>query len=275
MSAKSPRARRSAMCRSVLSYGSAGAAPTTSSPSSSAISSSSAVVTERILPRIVRPFELSNTLLHGKIAAVKAIRIHEDGGPEVLRYEDAPDPEPGADDVLIRMRATSLNHIDLWVRRGLPSAPKPRILGSDGAGIVESGPGFSPGDRVVMNPGIDHGDHVAVYGEHMDGTDAELVAVPRGTVYPIPDRMTFEEAAAFGMTFVTAYRMLVTRAGLQEGETVLIWGIGGGVATAANTIARALGARTIVTSSSPDKLARVEADAKVDHANDDVVQAVK
>ena len=206
---------------------------------------------------------------------MKAIRIHEDGGPEVLRYEDAPDPEPGPDDVLIRLRATSLNHIDLWVRSGRPSAPKPRILGADGAGVVVSGPGFEPGDRVVMNPGIDHGDHVAVYGEHMDGTDAELVAVPRENVYPIPEGMSFEEAAAFPLVFVTAYRMLVTRAGLKEGETVLIWGIGGGVAMAANAIARALGAKTIVTSSSPEKLSRVEADMKVDHAQDDVVEAVK
>jgi NADPH:quinone reductase-like Zn-dependent oxidoreductase len=206
---------------------------------------------------------------------VKAIRIHEDGGPDVLRYEDAPDPEPEPDEVLIRLRAASLNHIDLWVRSGRPSAPKPRILGADGAGVVESGPGFSPGDRVLMNPGIDHGDMVAVYGEHMDGTDAELVAVPRQNVYPIPDRMSFEEAAAFPLVFVTAYRMLVTRAGLQEGEVVLIWGIGGGVAMAANAIARALGAKTIVTSSSPEKLARVEADVKVDHAMEDVVEAVK
>jgi NADPH:quinone reductase-like Zn-dependent oxidoreductase len=206
---------------------------------------------------------------------VKAIRIHEDGGPEVLRYEDAPDPVPGPDDVLISLRAASLNHIDLWVRSGRPSAPKPRILGADGAGIVDNGPGFSAGDRVLMNPGIDHGDMVAVYGEHMDGTDAELVAVPRQNVYPIPDGMSFEEAAAFPLVFVTAYRMLVTRAGLQGGEAVLIWGIGGGVAMAANAIARALGAKTIVTSSSPEKLARVEADVKVDHATQDVVEAVK
>ena len=206
---------------------------------------------------------------------MKAIRIHEDGGPEVLRYEDAPDPEPGPDDVLIRLRATSLNHIDLWVRSGRPSAPKPRILGADGSGVVVSGPGFTPGDRVVMNPGIDHGDHVAVYGEHMDGTDAELVAVPRQNVYPIPDGMSFEEAAAFPLVFVTAYRMLVTRAGLSAGETVLIWGIGGGVAMAANSIARALGASTIVTSSSPAKLARVEANVRVDHENENVVEAVK
>ena len=209
------------------------------------------------------------------IGALKAIRIHEDGGPEVLRYEDAPDPVAGPDEVLIRLRAASLNHIDVWVRSGQPSAPKPRILGADGAGIVESGPGFAPGDRVLINPGIDRGDMIAVFGEHMDGTHAELVAAPKTNVYPIPEGMSFEEAAAFPLVFVTAYRMLVTKAHVQEDEYVLIWGIGGGVAMAANAIARALGAKTIVTSSSDEKLAHVEADVKVDHGSEDVVEAVK
>jgi NADPH:quinone reductase-like Zn-dependent oxidoreductase len=198
---------------------------------------------------------------------LKAIRIHEDGGPEVLRYEDAPDPEPADGEVLVELRAASLNHLDLWVRKGLPSVPKPRILGADGAGLVA-------GERVVINPGIEHGEKITVIGEHMDGTHAELIAVPRENVYPIPDGMSFEEAAAFPLVFETAYRMLVTRAGVREGEWVLLWGIGSGIATAANEIARALGARTIVTSSSDEKLARVEADAKVNHASDDVVQAV-
>jgi NADPH:quinone reductase-like Zn-dependent oxidoreductase len=186
---------------------------------------------------------------------MKAIRIHEDGGPEVLRYEDAPDPEPGPDDVLIELRAASLNRLDLWVRKGLPSVPKPRILGADGAGLVVSGPGFDPGDRVVINPGIEHGERITVIGEHTDGTHAELIAVPAGNVYPLPDEIGFEEAAAFPLVFETAYRMLVTRAGLAEGEWVLIWGVGGGVATAALAIAKALGARAIVTSSSEAKLA--------------------
>ncbi len=128
---------------------------------------------------------------------------------------------------------------------------------------------------MLINPGIDHGDHVAVYGEHMDGTYAQLLAVPEGNVYPIPDEMTFEEAAAFPLVFVTAYRMLVTKARLQAGESVLIWGVGGGVAMAANAIARGLGAKTIVTSSSDEKLARVEAEAKVNHNSEDVVEAVK
>jgi NADPH:quinone reductase-like Zn-dependent oxidoreductase len=199
---------------------------------------------------------------------VKAIRIHEDGGPEVLRYEEAPDPVPGPGEVLVELRAASLNHLDLWIRSGRPSVPKPRILGADGAGIAD-------GQRVLINPGIEHGEKITVVGEHMDGTHAELIAVPEANVYPIPDGMSFEEAAAFPLVFETAYRMLVTKAQLQEGEWVLVWGIGGGAATAANAIARALGARTIVTSSSDEKLARVEADAKVNHGSEDVVEAVK
>ena len=199
---------------------------------------------------------------------MKAIRIHEDGGPEVLRYEDAPDPEPAPGEVLVELRAASLNHLDLWIRKGLPSVPKPRILGADGAGLVD-------GKRVVINPGIEHGERITVVGEHMDGTHAEQIAVPETNVYPIPDEMSFEEAAAFPLVFETAYRMLVTRAGLREGEWVLVWGVGGGLASAANVIARALGARTIVTSSSDDKLERVEADSKVNHGSQDVVEAVK
>jgi NADPH:quinone reductase-like Zn-dependent oxidoreductase len=206
---------------------------------------------------------------------MKAIRIHEDGGPEVLRYEDAPDPIAGPDEVLIRLHAASLNHLDLWTRSGRPSVPKPRILGADGAGTVESGTGFAPGDRVVINPGIEHGEKITVIGEHMDGTHAELIAVPQSNVYPIPEGMSFEEAAAFPLVFETAYRMLVTKARLQEGEWVLLWGIGSGIATAANAIARALGAKTIVTSSSDEKLNRVEADVKVNHGSEDVVEAVK
>ena len=204
---------------------------------------------------------------------MKAIRIHEDGGPEVLRYEDAPDPVAGEGEVLIELRAASLNHLDLWVRKGLPSVPKPRILGADGAGIR-----LDTGGRVVINPGIEHGGRISVVGEHSDGTHAELVAVPEANVYPLPDEISFETAAAFPLVFETAYRMLVTRAGLQEGEWVLLWGIGSGVSTAGLAIAKALGARTIVTSGSDEKLARaveLGADAAVNHATDDVVARVK
>jgi len=211
---------------------------------------------------------------------VKAVRIHEDGGPEVLRYEDAPDPVAGPGEVLIGLRAASLNHLDVWLRRGLPSAPKPRILGADGAGVVVAlGEGvdrFREGDEVVINPGLDEG--ARIVGEHMDGTHAELIALPADYIYPLPDGLTFEQAASFPLVFETAYRMLVTRGGLQEGEWVFVWGIGGGVATAAMQIAKALGARVIVTSSSDEKLARARelgADATVNHAEADVAAAVR
>jgi NADPH:quinone reductase-like Zn-dependent oxidoreductase len=204
---------------------------------------------------------------------MKAIRIHEDGGPEVLRYEDAPDPEAGPGEVLVRLRAASLNHLDLWIRKGLPSVPKPRILGADGAGIRED-----TGERVVINPGLEHGERITVIGEHMDGTHAELIAVPETNVYPLPDELSFEEAAAFPLVFETAYRLLVTKAQLQAGEWVLLWGIGSGVASAGLAIAKALGARALVTSSSDEKLVRARelgADATVNHATGDVVAAVK
>jgi NADPH:quinone reductase-like Zn-dependent oxidoreductase len=197
----------------------------------------------------------------------------------VLRYEDAPDPVPGTGQVLIELRAASLNHLDVWIRTGLPSVPKPRILGADGAGVVVSGAGFVPGDRVVINPGHELGNgKISVVGEHSDGTHAELIAVLASQVYPLPDAIDFETAAAFPLVFETAYRMLATKARLQEDEWVLVWGIGGGVSTATLAIAKALGGRVIVTSSSPDKLARaleLGADATFNHETDDVVAGVK
>jgi zinc-binding alcohol dehydrogenase/oxidoreductase len=210
---------------------------------------------------------------------LKAVRIHDDGGPDVLRYEDAPDPVPGTGQVLIELRAASLNHLDVWIRKGLPSVPKPRILGADGAGVVVSGDGFAPAERVVINPGHDLGDgKVSVVGEHSDGTHAEFIAVPRSQVYRLPDGIDFETAAAFPLVFETAYRMLVTKAQLHKDEWVLAWGVGGGVSTATLAIAKALGARVIVTSSSEDKLARARelgADATFNHETDDVASGVK
>ena len=204
---------------------------------------------------------------------MKAIRIHEDGGPEVLRYEDVADPEPREGEVLIELRAASLNHLDIWIRKGLPSVPKPRILGADGAGVLAG-----TDERVVINPAIVRDGKMHIVGETMDGTHAELIAVPREFVHPIPGDLSFEEAAAFPLVFLTAYRMLVPRAHLEAGEWVLIWGIGGGVATAALAIAKALGAQAVVTSSSDEKLARaleLGADAAVNHESEDVVARVK
>ena len=204
---------------------------------------------------------------------MKAIRIHEDGGPEVLRYEDVPDPVAGDGEALIELRAASLNHLDVWIRKGLPSVPKPRILGADGAGVIAG-----TNERVVINPGILQNGMMHIVGETMDGTHAELIAVPRDFVHPIPGDLSFEEAAAFPLVYLTAYRMLVPRARVQSGEWVLVWGIGGGVASAALSIAKALGAHVIVTSSSDEKLARARelgADATVNHESEDVVAAVK
>ena len=183
---------------------------------------------------------------------MKAIVIHEDGGPEVLRYEDIPDPAPAAGEVLVRMRFASLNRLDVWTRKGMPSVPKPRILGADGSGFVESlGPdvdGLEPGQPVVINPGLEDGATIHVIGEHTQGVHAELAAIPATNVVPLREGVSFEDAAAFPLVYETAYRMLVTRARLQAGEWVLVWGIGGGVATAAYRIAQALAASTIDTS---------------------------
>ena len=213
---------------------------------------------------------------------MKAVRIHEDGAPDVLRYEDVDDPVAGPGEVLVSLRAAALNHLDVWVRKGLPSVPKPRILGADGAGVIaalgEGVDGLEVGQRVVLNPGIPHDGRITVIGEHTDGTYCELKTLPAAQLYPLDDALSFEEGAAFPLVFETAYRMLVTKASLREDEWVLIWGIGGGVALAAFEIARALGARTIVTSSSEEKLEKARAlgaDLAVNHADADVVQAVK
>jgi NADPH2:quinone reductase len=213
---------------------------------------------------------------------LKAVRIHEDGGPDVLRYEDVDDPVAAPGEVLVALRAAGLNHLDVWVRKGLPSVPKPRILGADGAGVVaalgEGVDGFEVDQRVVVNPGIPHDGRITVIGEHTDGTCCELKSIPAAQLYALDDALSFEQGAAFALTFETAYRMLVTKAAVREGDWVLIWGIGGGVALAAFELARAFGARTIVTSSSAEKLEKARAlgaDVAVSHADDDVVQAVK
>ena len=205
---------------------------------------------------------------------MKAVRIHEDGGPEVLRYEDVPDPVPGEDEVLVELRAASLNHLDVWIRKGLPSVPKPRILGADEAGVIAGSD-----ERVVINPGLAHEGGIHVLGEHRDSTHAELVALAADRGPSHSADLSFEEAAAFPLVFETAYRMLVTRAHLQAGEWVLLWGIGSGVSTAGLAIAKALGANAVVTSSSAEKrthaLKELGADATLDHATEDVPARVR
>jgi NADPH:quinone reductase-like Zn-dependent oxidoreductase len=229
---------------------------------------------------------------------VRALALDAAGGLEHLALRELPRPElvhPG--DVRVRIHAAALNRLDLFVADGLPgvSYTFPHIVGSDGAGVVEAvGPAVSrvrPGDRVMINPGLSCGRCAAcldgeeslcasfgVVGEHRPGTAAEYVVVPADNLAPVPERMPWADAAAFSLATLTAWRMLTTRARLRPGETVLIWGIGGGVALAALQIVRHLGARAIVTSGSEAKLEaarRHGADATVHHATADVVAEVR
>ena len=204
---------------------------------------------------------------------MKAIIFSEHGGPEVLRYAEVRDPEIGADEVLVRVRACALNHLDLWVRRGLPSItiPMPHILGSDIAGEVtrvgEKVSRVRPGERVLLSPGISCGYCVyclrgddnlcrqyTLFGYKVDGGHAEYVASPAVNVIPIPVNLSFEEAAAVPLVFLTAWHMLITRARLEPDETVLVLGAGSGVGSAAIQIAKTAGARVIATAGSEAKL---------------------
>lgn len=201
---------------------------------------------------------------------MNAIVLRETGGPEVLRPDTAADPEPGPGEVVVALRAAALNRRDVYVRKGIAPSPLPVILGSDGAGVVRSlgagVAGVAEGDEVVVMPALGWGggeDAPApgfrILGGPDDGTYAELVRVPAENVAPRPGRLSWEEAAALPLAGLTAYRALVSRARIRPGETVLVIGIGGGVATIALMLARGAGCGVIVTSSSQDKLDRAAA----------------
>jgi len=207
---------------------------------------------------------------------MKAVRIHEFGGPEVLRYEDVPDPTPRKDQVLIRVRACAMNHLDLWVRKGLPGVKLPHILGSDIAGeIVEVGEyvtGFKPGQGVLLAPmsfcnrcakcvaGLQNQcPEFTVLGNRVDGGNCELIAVPAVNVVPIPDSLDFNQAASVPLVFLTAWHMLVGRAGIRLGQTVLVLGASSGVGIAAIQIAKLFHARVITTAGDEKKLEKARA----------------
>lgn len=202
---------------------------------------------------------------------MNAVVLRELGAPERLALESVPDPQPGPGEAVVRLRAAALNHRDAWIRRGLYAGIRlPVILGSDGAGNVESiGDGVSAswlGEPVVINPSLDWGADSRVQGPSYrilglpdDGTYAERVRVPAANLFPKPPALSWEAAAAVPLAGLTAYRALVTRARVQAGETVLVTGIGGGVATFTLLLARHLGARVFVTSGS---------DAKIDRARE-------
>jgi NADPH:quinone reductase-like Zn-dependent oxidoreductase len=229
---------------------------------------------------------------------MKALTLVAHGGPEQLKVQELPQPAvTSPNQVLVRMRAAALNRLDLFIAAGLPGSALqfPHVVGSDGAGLVEETGAavrqFRAGDRVMINPTLScgecpacvEGEHslcarLRVLGEHCAGTAAEFVVVPEENLAPIPSAMPWPQAAAFSLATLTAWRMLVSRARLEPGETVLIWGIGGGVSIAALQIAKLVGARAIVTSGSDAKLqvARgLGADVGLNHGNADVVAEVK
>jgi NADPH:quinone reductase-like Zn-dependent oxidoreductase len=204
---------------------------------------------------------------------MKAAIIREHGGPEKVCIEEIAEPKAGAGEVVVEVRAAALNHLDIWVVKGRPGATHayPHVVGSDAAGVIAAvGPGVRGrfvGEEVIVNPGLscgacefcNRGEHsecadFGLLGLSRPGTFAERVAVPAVNVYAKPSHLSFEEAAALPLAYVTAWRMLATRANVRPGETVLIHGIGGGVALAGLQIALLLGARVIVTSSSDKKL---------------------
>jgi NADPH:quinone reductase-like Zn-dependent oxidoreductase len=228
---------------------------------------------------------------------MKAVAINQHGGPEVLQQVELPDPEIAPNEVLVRVRAVALNHLDLWVRRGLPGLKLtfPHVLGSDIAGeVARVGSlvsGVQVGERVLLAPGLSCGHCQAcaagadnrcreytLFGYRVNGGCAEYVKAPPANVLSIPATMKFEEAAALPVVFLTAWHMLITRAALQPGEDVLILAAGSGVGTAGIQIAKLAGARVIATAGSEAKLSKARelgADETINHSKQDIVDEVK
>ena len=226
---------------------------------------------------------------------MKAVFLEKHGGNDVLQYGDRPDPEPGTGEVRVALRASALNHLDIFVRDGIPGVPLPMIPGGDGAGVVDrlgaGVSGISPGDRVLIQPGLYDGTcescrageqslcvRFQILGEHVPGTLAEFVVVPARNVFPIPSGFSFAKAAAFPLAYQTAWRMVVGRSAVRPGETVLVHGAGGGVAGAAIEIALLVGARVLATTSGEEKMARLRdsgVELAVDYRKEDVLAAVR
>ncbi|OGW85259.1 MAG: alcohol dehydrogenase [Omnitrophica bacterium RIFCSPHIGHO2_02_FULL_46_11] len=208
---------------------------------------------------------------------MKAIIFKEHGDIDRLIYTDVPEPKIGSDEVLIRVRACALNHLDIWTRQGMPGVPipLPHILGCDISGEVEkigaNVTGISKGMHVIIAPGISCGscnwckdgwdslcDQYKIIGFQIDGGYAEFVKVPVRNLIPISDRYSWEEWAACPLVFLTAWHMLITRAKLQKGETVLVHAAGSGVGSAGIQIAKVFGARVITTVGSDEKEKRAK-----------------
>src|SRR3954466_13652937 len=222
---------------------------------------------------------------------MKAVRFHQHGGPEVLRYEDAPDPDPAPGEGLVRVRACALNHLDVWARRGVADGRLrvPHIArgGVARKGVSSASPDLPAGRRVMLQPGVSCGRCAAClsgrdnecaryevlgYVNHSGGY-AEYVSAPVQNLIPIPDAVGYIQAAAFPLTFLTAWHMLMTRAKLERGEDVLVLAGGSGVGQAAIQIAALHGARVIATAGSDEKLQRARdlgAVEVIDHHRQDI-----
>jgi len=228
---------------------------------------------------------------------VKAVVYTQHGGPEVIRVQEMPVPEVGANDVLVRVRAVALNHLDLWIRNGLPrlKVAFPHIAGADVAGVVErtgsAVESVHEGQEVVISPGISCGvcaacvageDNLcaqyAILGEHRHGGLAEYIAVPEANILAKPPRLAFEDAAAVPLVFLTAWNMLVTNGRVGFDDTVLIWGAGSGVGSAGIQIAKVFGARVIAVAGAGWKLEKARglgADEVINHRDQSVLEEVR
>src|SRR5712692_315206 len=228
---------------------------------------------------------------------MKAVRFHKHGGPEVLQYEEAPDPLPNADEALVRVKACALNRLDIWARTGLPNVeiPLPHICGSDIAWVVEQVPAeekeLKKGDEVVVNPGLGCGRceqcllgkdnqcrYYTIIGYGVDGGYAEFVKVPRTNLVKKPKGMGFDDAASFPLVFLTAYHMLVTKTRVVAGDKVLVLAANSGVGSAAIQVAKLHGAEVIATAGDEEKLrlaSALGAVHTVDHYKQDVLAEVK
>ncbi len=227
---------------------------------------------------------------------MKAVYFDTHGGVDVLKYGDRPDPVISDNEVLVRLKAASINHLDIWVRQGLPGIPipLPHILGNEGAGEVaavgKNVKHVKPGDRVLVTPGLNCGEctycsagwdsacpQYKLTGFQVDGCYAELVKAPAHNILPISKKFSFEEWASIPLVFITAYHMLFTRAGLKTGETVLVQAGGSGIGIAAIQLAKQAGARVITTAGSDEKLAKAKslgADFGINYKKEDTAKRV-
>ncbi len=228
---------------------------------------------------------------------MRAVRIHEHGGPEVLRHEEVEVPEVGADEVLVKVKASGMNHLDLWVRNGVPGHrfPLPIIPGCDFTGVVAAVgaavSGCFVGDEVIVSPGHSCGHcreclsgrhslcrHYGIFGETRDGGNAEYMSVPAVNLIEKPENLSFVEAACIPLVFLTAWHMLVSRCGIKPGDTVLVHAGGSGVGSAAIQIAKLFNATVITTASSTRKLeqaAALGADHLINYEEEDFAKRVR